>query len=222
MQEKKKKLEEVTNKDYNPNIKELALKNLCDYHDFYVQSDALFLADAFENFRSKCIEIYEIDPTHFLPAPELTWQACFKKAGVELELLTNIDMLLTVEKGIRGGMCHVIHRYVKANNKYMKNYDKNVISSHLKYLDANNLYGWGMSQKLLTDGKKLSKFYERFMKNYDESRQKGYIFKVDVEYPKNLFNFHEDLLFLPERNKIKKSNKLVSSIHEKEHYVTHI
>ena len=86
-----------------------------------VQSDTLLLADVFENFRRKCIEIYEFDPSHFLSAPGLTWQACLKKTEVELELLTNTDMLLMVEKGIQSGICHAIHRYAKANNIYMKN-----------------------------------------------------------------------------------------------------
>ena len=107
----------------------------------------------------------------FLSAPGLAWQACLKKAGVGLELLTDIDMLLMVEKVIRGGICHAIHRSAKANNKYMKNYDKNTESSYLMYLDANNLYGWGMSQKLPVDGfkwkKNTSKFNEDFMKNYE-------------------------------------------------------
>ena len=87
----------------------------------HVQSDTLLLADVFENFRRKCIEIYELDPSHFLSAPGLAWQACLKKIEVELELLTNIDMFLMVEKGIQGGICHAIHRYARANNKYMKN-----------------------------------------------------------------------------------------------------
>ena len=125
-------------------------------------------------------------------------------------------MLLMVEKGTRGGICHAIHRYAKANNKYMKNYDKNIESSYLMYLDANNLYGWAMSQKLPVDGfkwiKKLSEFDERFIKNYDENNDKGYILEVDVEYPKNLFNLHSDLPFLPERKKIKKCKKLVCNI----------
>ena len=91
-------------------------KNLGDYHHLYVQSDTLLLADVFENFRSKCIEIYELDPAHFLSASGLAWQACLKKTEVKLELLTDVDMLLMVEKGIRGGICHAIHRYAKANN----------------------------------------------------------------------------------------------------------
>ena len=106
------------------------------------------LADVFENFRNKCIEIYELDPAHFLSASGIAWQACLRKTGVRLELLTDIDMLLMIGKGIRGGMCHAIHRYAKPNNKYMKNYEKNIESSYLVYLGANNLYGWAMPQKL--------------------------------------------------------------------------
>ena len=82
----------------------------------YVQSDTSLLADVFENFRNKCINIYELDPPHFLSAPGLAWQACLKKAGIRLELLIDIDRLLMVEKGTRGRICHAIHRYAKANN----------------------------------------------------------------------------------------------------------
>ena len=103
-------------------------------------------ADVFENFRNKCIEIYELDPAQFLSAPGLAWQACLKKTKVELELLTDIDMLLIVEKGTRGGICQAIH------SKYMKNYDKNIESLYIEYLDANNLYGWEMSEKLPVNG----------------------------------------------------------------------
>ena len=91
-------------------------KNLGEYHDLYVQSNTLLLADVFENLRDKCIEIYELDPAHFLSAPGLAWQACLKKTGVKLELLTDIDMLLMIEKGIRGGICQAIHRHPKVNN----------------------------------------------------------------------------------------------------------
>ena len=94
------------------------------------------------------------------------------------------------------------------------------------HLDTNNLYGWGMSQKLPVKGlkwiKKLSKFNEEFIKNYNENSNKGYILEVDVEYPKHLFNLHSDLPFLAERKKVKKYNKLVCYIHDKENYVVHI
>ena len=140
-------LEDITDEDYahGPKVwKESEIKNLGEYHDLYVQCDTLLLADVFENFRDKCIEIYGLDPAHFLSAPGLAWQACLKRDGVNLELLTDIDMLLMVEKGIRGAICQPISRYAKANNKYMKSYDKNIISSCLMYLDTNNLYGWVM------------------------------------------------------------------------------
>ena len=111
-------------------------------------------------------------------------------------------MLLMVEKGTRGGICQAIHRYAKASNKYMKNYDKNTTSSYLTYLDANNLYGWAMSQKLPVNGfeqvEDLSQFKEDFIRNYDKNSDKGYFLEVDVEYPKNLSNLHRDLTFLPE------------------------
>ena len=112
-----------------------------EYHDLYVQSDTLFFADVFENFRDKCIEICKLNPAHFLSAPGLAWQACLKKTAVKLELLTDNDMLMLYENGTRGGMCHATYRYAKANNKYMKNYDKNIESSLLEYAHANNLYG---------------------------------------------------------------------------------
>ena len=121
-------MEDITNVDYRHAkrvIKYFNNKNLGDYHDLYVQSDTLLLADVFENFRNKRIKIYEIDPAHFLFAPGLAWQACLKKTEVKPQFLANVDMLLMVEKGIRGGICHAIHRYAKANNKYMKKYDKN-------------------------------------------------------------------------------------------------
>ena len=120
--------ENITDLDYRHAkrvLKYFNNKNLGDYHDLHVQSDALLLADLFDNFRNKCIEIYELDPPQFLSTPGLAWQACLKKTEAKLELLTDINMLLMVEKGIRGGICHAIYRYAKANNKYMKNYDKN-------------------------------------------------------------------------------------------------
>ena len=138
-------LENITDKDYE-HVKKVwetsEIENLDEYHDLYVQCDTFLLSDVFENFRKKCIEIYELDPAHFLSAPGLAWQACLKMTKVELELLTDIDMLLMVEKGTRSEICQAIHSYAKANNKYMKNYDKNLISSYLRYLGASNLYGW--------------------------------------------------------------------------------
>ena len=119
---------DITSVDYRHAkrvYKEFKVNNLGDNYDLYVQGDTLLLADIFENFRNKCIEIYELDLDHFLRAPGLAWQACLKKTEVKLELLADIDMLLMVEKGTWGGIGHAIRRYGKANNKCMKNYDKN-------------------------------------------------------------------------------------------------
>ena len=99
-----------------------------------------------------CLDKYGLDPVYFVSAPGLAWQACLKKTRVKLELLTDYDMILMIENGIRGGICQATHRYAKANNKYMKNYDKNIESLYLFYLDANNLYGWAMSKQLPVKG----------------------------------------------------------------------
>ena len=117
-------MENIDDIDYrhgNDVFKRFELENLGQYHDLYVQSDTLLLADTFENFRDMCIKEYELDPAHFLSLPGLAWQACLKKTNIELERLTDYNMLRMVEEGIRGGICHSIHRYAKANNKYMKN-----------------------------------------------------------------------------------------------------
>ena len=136
-------IEDITDADYaHAKIvcKDFEIKNLGEYHDLYVQSNTLLLADVFENLRNICLEIYELDSAKSLSAPGLAWQAALKKTKTKLDLLKDINMLLTVEKGIRGGICHSIYQYAKANNKYMKDYDKNKESSHLQYWDVNNLY----------------------------------------------------------------------------------
>ena len=112
-------LKDITDEDYTYAQKvfeEFRLKNLGDYHNLYVQKNTLLLADVFENFKNKCIEIYKLDPAHFFSAPGLAWQACLKKTAVELELLNDIDMLLMVGKGIRGRICHAIQSMPKQIN----------------------------------------------------------------------------------------------------------
>ena len=170
-------MENISETDYrhaNNVFKTFKLNNLGDYHDLFVQSDTLLLADVLENFRKACIKTYELDPAYFISLPGLAWQACLKKTGVELELLTDYDMLLMIEQGIRGGICHAVHRYGKVNNKYMKNYDKSKESSYIQYLDANNLIGAAMSEKLPINGFKwvndISGINKKFVKSYDKKK----------------------------------------------------
>ena len=130
-----------------------------------------------------CLSIYVLDPVYFAYAPGLAWKACLKRTGVKLELLTDYDVILMIEKGIRGRICQATYRYAKPNNKYTKNYNKNIGSSCIEYLDVNNVYGWAMSQKLPVNDFKwikkeeLSKFNEDFIKNYDENGNIGYFLK---------------------------------------------
>ena len=172
-----------------------------------------------------CLEIYKLDPALFLTVPYLVWKAALKKAKVKLYILTDVNMLLMVEKGIRGETGSSIHRFAKANNKYMKGYGRNKESSYFKYWEVNDLYGWAMSQKLLVNDikwvKHISKFDEDFIKSYNNKSDEEYFLEVDVQYPENLYNHHSDLSFLSERMKIKKVEKLVANLHDKEECYTH-
>ena len=222
-------LEDITDEDYvhAQNVWNVfKIKNLGEYHDLYVQSDTLLLSEIFDKFRDTCIKIYELDPAQFLSTPGLACQACLKKTGVELELLTDYDMFLMIESGIRGGICQSVHRYARVNNEHMKSYDKNKLSSYLMYLDANSLCGWAMCKKLPIGNFRwatnLSKYTESFIKKYDENSDTGCFLEVDIEYPRTLWGHHKDLPFLPEKKKLKNVEKLVTSIEDKEKYVIHI
>ena len=215
-------MEEISGIDYRHTEKifnKFNIKNLGEYHDLCVQGDTLSLADVFENFRDMCMKIYEVEPSYFLSAPGLAWQTYLKKTGVKLELITDVDMLLLIEKGIRGGICHSVHRYAKANNKYMKYYDKNKESSYIICGDYNNLYGDVMSQKLPVHGfewvEDPSVIDEDFIKKYDEDSNLGYFIETDIEYPKELHGLHSDLSFLPESMEVNKCKKLIWNLYDK-------
>ena len=201
-------LKNITKEDHNhaKNVWDtLKIKNLGEYHDLYVQLDTAQLADVFENFRTVCLKEYELDPTYFVSTPGLALEAMLKITKVKIELLTDIDMVLMVENGIRGGLTQVVKKYGVANNKYLPDYNKNKKSTYLQYLDANNLYGYAMIKKLPLNGFKWSdsnKYTSEFIKNYDEEKNnKGYLLEVDIKYPKHLHKAHEDLPFSCEKRK---------------------
>ena len=152
--------EDISDEDYQHAINvwnTFKCKTIKDYHDLYLKSDVLLLADVFENFRKTCLKHYNLDPAHCYTSPGLAWDACLKETGQELELSHDYDMLMMFEKGIRGGMTHISKRYAEANNKYMKDFNPDKPSKFIQYLDANNLYGWAMSQSLPTHGFKWMK-----------------------------------------------------------------
>ena len=222
-------MEDISDTDYkHPNnvFKKFDLNNLGDYHDLYVRSDTLLLAHVFENLRNACLSNYELDPAHFVSLPGLAWQACLKMTNVELELITEYDMPLMIEDGIRGVICHAIQRYAKANNKYMNDYKKNKESSYIQYLDANNLYGMAMSEKLPIKGFKwmvdISGIDEKFVKSYNKNSSKGYILKVDVDYPRELQDLHREFPFLREKIVANNTKKLICNLQNKKDYVVHI
>ena len=198
-------MEGITDDDYKHAQNVWKTFNIADmgmYHDLYMSSDVLLLADVFESFRDTCLDIYKLDPAHFFTAPGLAWCAALKYTKVRLELLTDIDMLLMFEKGIRGGITQAIHRFAAANNKYMGDqYNPNKLSSYLTYLDANNLYGWAMSQMLPTHGFKWceEEFTEEKIKQYNPESDTGYVLEVDLEYPVELHASHNDFPFCPEK-----------------------
>ncbi|XP_068704896.1 uncharacterized protein [Montipora foliosa] len=183
------------------------LKNMGEYHDLYLKSDILLLADVFENFRKTCLQYYKLDPCHYFTSPGLSWDAMLKMTDIKLELMTDIDMFQFIEKGMRGGISYICNRYGKANNKYMKTYDEKAPSKYIMYLDANNLYGWAMSQYLPTGGfrwmtkKQIDKID---LSKYKEDSNKGLILEVDLEYPKELHDLHNDYPLAAEKVKVNK------------------
>ena len=147
--------ENISDEDYKhaQNVfQTFKLSNMGEYHDLYLKSDVLLLSDVFENFRKTCMQYYKLDPCYYYTSPGLSWDAMLKMTDIKLELMTNIDMYQFIEKGMRGGISYIANRYGKANNKYMRDYDDKAPSKYIMYLDANNLYGWAMSQHLPTGG----------------------------------------------------------------------
>ena len=209
----------ITNKEYDhaQTVWEtFNLNTMGDYHDLYLKSDILLLADVFENFRKTCLQYYKLDPCYYFTSPGLSWDSMLKMTNIKLELMTDIDMFQFIEKGLRGGISYMANRYGKANNKYMKDYDEKSPSKYLMYLDANNLYGWAMSQYLPTGGFRW--LTEKQINNidlakYHENSRKGLILEVDLEYPQKLHDLHNDYPLGPE--KIKVTNDMLADYSKK-------
>ncbi|CAB4024062.1 Gastrula zinc finger, partial [Paramuricea clavata] len=201
-------------------------QSMGDYHDLYLKSDVLLLADVFENFRNVCLKAYNLDPCHFYTSPGLAWQACLKMTEVELQLLTDPDMYLFIEEGLRGGISMISNRFSKANNPYVPDYDPHQDSSYVTYLDANNLYGWAMSQPLPTG--EFDWLNEKEISNLDitqitDDSEEGYILEVDLKYPKELHDLHNDYPLAPEKMKIcpEMLSPYVPNLNDKTKYIVH-
>ncbi|XP_072028310.1 uncharacterized protein [Amphiura filiformis] len=193
------------------------MKTFREYHDLYLESDVLLLADVFESFREVCQKNYELDPAWYFTAPGLAYDAMLKKTGARLELLNDVDMMQMIEKGIRGGVSMIITRHSEANNKYMgPDFDPTRPSKFIQYLDANNLYGHAMSQPLPTGGFKWMSANE-----LRDWRLWPCIVEVDLEYPKELHDLHNDYPLAPERLVIDKVEKLGPNLRGKKKYVIH-
>ena len=236
--------EHITDEEYQhaQNVwKKFGLSSMGEYHDLYLKSDILLLADVFENFRKACQQYYELDPAHYFTTPGLSWDAMLKMTNTELELMSDVDMFQFIEKGMRGGISYIANRYGKANNKYMKEYDEKASSKYIMYLDANNLYGWAMSQYLPTGGFKWLSEKEVNLSKFDDNSEKGLILEVDLEYPKELHDLHNDYPLAAEKIKVTENmlspycqkiaeqfgvkiglvEKLVPTLFNKERYVLH-
>ena len=216
----------ISEKDYQHTQgvwKEFGIHNLGDYHDLYLRTDVVLLENVFEAFRDTCLKHYKLDPAHFYTSPGLAWHACLKCTGIKLELLTNPDMLLMFERGIRGGITQAVRKYAAVNNPYMGDkFNPNKDTTYLQYLDVNNLYGWAMSQSLPTGGFKWVDVNPNEISELATRTDKGYVLEVDVSYPKDLHDSHNDLPFMCERMEINGVEKLVPNLKDKKNYVIHI
>ncbi len=223
------------------------IKNMGGYHDLYLKTDVLLLADVFENFRTHCLTSYKLDPTHYYTLPGFAWDAMLKMTGVKLDVFSEelSDMYLMVERGIRGGISVISNRHSQANNKYIpESYNPNLQSTFITYLDANNLYGWAMIQSLATGNYKWCKpesFNSEKIMNMTDDQSTGYIFDVDLEYPEELHDYHNDYPLAPEKMTVQydqlsehtkrilsivggkhhPTEKLIPNLNDKLNYVVH-
>ena len=165
------------------------MKTMEDYYDLYLKCDILLLADVFEKFRNNSIKSYGSRPSHYLSAPALNWDAMFKQKNIELEIIPDPDIYIFFEKGTKGGVSYVSNRYSKASNKYLKSYDPKQGTKHIIDLEANNLYGYGMSKFLPTSGFKLMDTKKFDLNKYTSKFLKDVFSKVILNIQKNYKNY---------------------------------
>jgi hypothetical protein len=193
---------DISDEDYDhaQNVwKQLDMKTMWDYHNAYLYTDVILLADVFENFRNTSMTHYGLDPAHYFSSPGMSWDALLKLTKVKIELLTDIDMHLFIEKGLRGGVSMVSKRFAKANNPMVENYDKSKSNTWIMYYDANNLYGWAMSQPLPISNFKWIKPEDLpDINTISDDSKYGCILEVDLEYPAQLHKLHTDYPLAPE------------------------
>lgn len=205
-------------------IVDLNITTVEDFHDFYLDVDVNGLADVFENFRQTSLEYYKLDPCHYVGTPSFAWDSLLLKQNIELELLTDSEMYLFFERGIRGGQSVIFEKHAVANNKYLTKYDETKPSIYIIYLDANNLYGEAMIHKLPFRGFKwVDNITIEDIMNYNEdTNDLGYVLEVDLKYPKRLHDLHNDYPLAPERKKLGNCEKLCGTLTYKENYIVHI
>ena len=209
----------ISDKDYDHAKKVWSAfncKTMRDYHDLYLKTDVLLLADVMTEFRKTCKKTYGLDALHYYTSPGLAWDAMLKFTKMELDLISDQDMYLMIESGIRGGVSSIMKRYSKANHKYLDDYDPNIPSQHIMYLDANNLYGWAMSKP--QPHKNFRWMKEEELKSWES---KPCILEVDLKYPKELHGLHNEYPLAPERLTINKVEKLIPNLNDKTKYVLH-
>lgn len=206
--------------------KEFNISNMGEYTDLYLNCDVLLLTDIFENFRTMSLHYFKLDPAYYVTAPGFSWDAMLLYTGVQLELITDLEIYQMIEKGVRGGLAQCTLRHAQANNKYLPNYDQSKPSSFLIYLDCNNLYGFVMMKKLpISDFKFMS--LEQInclnIENVSDDSDYGYILEVDLEYPNHLHDAHCELPFCVEKLAPpgSKSKKLIANLYCKYCYVIH-
>jgi hypothetical protein len=237
--------EDITDEEYEraQNVwTSMGCQNFKNYHDLYLTTDTLLLADVFENFRDVSMTTYRLDPAHYLTTPSLTWDACLKYTNVELELITDPEIFLFFESAMRGGISAISNRYARANNPYLepKDYDSSQPHSYIYYLDANNLYGWAMSQCLPVGGfrflpeEEISKID---FANVPDDSETGFVVECDLEYPSELHETHNDYPLAPDHVMVTEAmlspfcksmnvkhaftEKLIGDLHPKIKYKTH-